>query len=138
MPTKSVTFLDDGARNPAARPSATTDDAATPSAASSDEDKDDAENDGRFRVAVIKDRRTRWSAWSEHDKRIDDDNNGSTLKDEANDADSIQTTDSGAYVVAAGSSFSRADEKRTHRILRGVICARHHDRFSSSTVDCAA
>ena len=53
MPTKLVTFLDDGARDPAARPSATTDDAATPAAASSDEDEDDPENDGRFHVAVI-------------------------------------------------------------------------------------
>ena len=54
-----MTFLDDGARDPAARPSATTDDAATPAAASSDEDEDDAENDGRFRVAVINKARRR-------------------------------------------------------------------------------
>ena len=81
------------------------------------------ERDGR---SSRRDRRTRWSAWSEHDKRIDDDDDGSTSKDEANDADSIRTPDSGAYVVAAGLSFSRADEKRTHRISRGVICARHH------------
>ena len=48
-----MTFLNDGARDPAGRPLATTDDAATPVAASLDEDEDDAENDGRFRVAVI-------------------------------------------------------------------------------------
>ena len=71
------------------------------------------ERDGR---SSQRDRRTRWSAWSEHDKRIDDDDDCSTLKDEANDANLIQTPDSGAYVVAAGSSFSRTDKKRTHRI----------------------